>query len=166
MAEVKPIPEGHGGLIAHIVVDGAKAAMEFYTKAFGAEEICSMPMPGGDKIMHAEMKIGDAVLYLCDDFPEMCGGKPRNPKALGTTSFNLHQYVVDTDAAIEKAVNAGATVEMPAMDMFWGDRFGMVVDPFGHRWAFGTHIADPTPEQMQAACEAMMSGEGCCGGNE
>ncbi len=149
-----PIPPGHDGLIPHLVVDNASAAMEFYKKAFGAEEICRMPMPDGSKLMHAEMKIGNNVFYLADDFPEFCEGKARSPKALGGTPLNIHQYVADCDAAIKKALDAGATLTMPATDMFWGDRFGKITDPFGHEWSLATHKQDLTPEQMAEAAKS------------
>ncbi|MEZ6084196.1 MAG: VOC family protein [Phycisphaerae bacterium] len=150
-----PIPPGHEGLIPHLVVNNAIEAMEFYRKAFGADEICRLPSPDGTKLMHAEMKINGNVFYLCDDFPEMCGGKSRNPLALGGTPINIHMYVEDCDAAIEKAANNGAVVAMPAADMFWGDRYGMVSDPYGHTWSFATHKKDMTPEEMaQAASKA------------
>lgn len=148
-----PIPDGCAGLVPHLVVDGAADAIDFYTRAFGAVELCRMPSPDG-RIMHAEMRIGDATFYLCDDFPEMCGGTARNPKALGTSPVTIHRYVKDCDAAIAKAEKAGAGVVMPATDMFWGDRYGQVQDPFGHFWSLATHVKDLTPEQMQEAAAA------------
>ncbi len=151
------IPPGHEGLIAHLVVDDAAGAIEFYKKAFGAEEIMRCTTPDGKKIMHAELTIGGSPIYLADDFPEYCGGQARTPKALGASPCNIHQYVVDCDAAIKRAEDAGATVTMPAADMFWGDRYGTVDDPYGHRWSFATHISDPTPEEMTAAAEAMFA---------
>ena len=152
-----PIPPGHEGLIPHIVVDNAAAAIDFYKKAFGAEEITRCPSPDGSKLMHAELMIGGRPIYLSDDFPEFCGGQARNPKALGGTPVNIHQYVKDCDAAIQRAADAGATVTMPPADMFWGDRYGKVNDPVGHEWAFGTHISDPTPEEMAQAANAMFA---------
>ncbi len=151
------IPPGHEGLIAHLVVDDAAGAIEFYKKAFGAEEIMRCPTPDGKKIMHAELTIGGRPIYLADDFPEYGGGQARTPKALGASPFNIHQFVDDCDAAIKRAEGAGATVTMPPADMFWGDRYGTVDDPYGHRWAFATHISDPTPEEMAAAAEAMFA---------
>ncbi len=151
------IPPGHDGLIAHLVVDDAAGAIEFYKKAFGAEEIMRCPTPDGKKIMHAELTIGGRPIYLGDDFPEYSGGQSRTPKALGASPFNIHQFVEDCDEAIKRAEEAGATVTMPAADMFWGDRYGTVDDPYGHRWAFATHISDPTPEEMAAAAEAMFA---------
>jgi PhnB protein len=142
------------GLVPHLVVDGASKAMEFYAKAFGAEEICRMPAPDGKRLMHAEMKLGDQVVFLCDDFPEYCGGKSRTPSALGGSTVTIHRYTDDCDAAIAKAQKAGATVTMPPEDMFWGDRYGSVTDPFGHTWSFATHIKDMTPEEMEEAAKS------------
>jgi len=151
------IPPGHEGLIAHLVVDDAAGAIEFYKKAFGAKEIMRCPTPDGKKIMHAELTIAGRPIYLNDDFPEYSGGQARTPKALGASTFNIHQFVNDCDAAIKRAEEAGATVTMPAADMFWGDRYATVDDPYGHRWAFATHISDPTPEEMTAAAAAMFA---------
>lgn len=128
------------GLIPHLVVNGATKAIEFYKAAFGATEVMRMPEENGPRLMHAELKIGDSALYLCDEFPEYCGGKPRNPQALGGTPITLHQTVPDCDAAIARAAEFGATVTMPAEDMFWGDRYGQVTDPFGHVWSFSTPL--------------------------
>ncbi|MCP4248850.1 MAG: VOC family protein [bacterium] len=152
-----PIPPGHEGMIPHLIVSDAAAAIEFYKKAFGAEEISRCPAPDGKKLMHAEVMIGGRPLYLCDDFPEFCGGQARTPQALGGTPANIHQYVEDCDAAIARAERAGATVTMPAADMFWGDRYGKVDDPYGHVWSFATHLSDPTPEEMAEAASAMFA---------
>lgn len=158
MSNVKPIPEGCEGIIPHLIVNGGSKAVEFYKKAFGAEEVMRMPAPDG-RIMHAEVRIGDSLVYLCDDFPEMCGGKSRHPKALGGTSGTIHRYVTDVDGVIQRAVKAGAEVKMPATDMFWGDRYGVIEDPFGHQWAFATHKKDLTPEQIaKAQAEAFAQG--------
>ncbi len=150
-----PIPEGCEGVIPHLVVQGAADAIDFYKKAFGAEELCRMTSPDGAMVMHAEMQVGGAKFYLCDDFGECMNMKARHPKALGGSTVTMHQYVRDCDAAIAKAEKAGATVSMPAMDAFWGDRYGKVTDPFGHEWAFATHIKDMTPEEMEKAAAAM-----------
>jgi len=108
--------------------------------------------------MHAKIKISGSLIYICDDFPEMCGGTERNPLALKGTPCTLHFYVANTDDAMAKAEQAGATVTMPAQDMFWGDRFGTVQDPFGHAWSFATHIKDLTPEEIEQAAAAAFSG--------
>ena len=146
-----PIPQGHEGIIPHLVVDDASKAIDFYKKAFGAEEICRMPSPDGQKLMHAEIKIGDHIVYVCDDFPEFSGGTSRTPKTLGASPVTIHMYVKDCDAAMAKAQKAGAVLSMPATDMFWGDRYGKVTDPFGHEWSLATHIKDMTAEEMAEA---------------
>ena len=148
------IPAGQEGLIPHLVCDPCADAIEFYKKAFGAEEIARMPAPDGQRVMHAAIRIGGRPVFLVDDFPEYCGGKSMSPAALGGTPVTIHRYVEDCDAAIARAEKAGATVKMPAEDMFWGDRYGVVVDPFGHNWSFATHIADLTPEQMAKGAAA------------
>jgi len=142
------IPSGREGLIPHLTCDGCADAIEFYKQAFGAEELCSVPAPDGKRIMHAEILIGGQPVFLNDDFPEFCGGKKQSPKALGGTPVTVHRYVDDCDAAIQRAQDAGATVKMPAADMFWGDRYGVVIDPFGHSWSIATHVRDLTPEQI------------------
>jgi uncharacterized glyoxalase superfamily protein PhnB len=153
----KPIPDGHEGLIPHLTCSPAADALEFYKKAFGAEEVHRMPGPDG-RLMHAAMRIDGKFLFLADDFPEYCGGKEHNPNALGGTSVTIHRYVKDCDAVIDRAVTAGATVVMPASDMFWGDRYGLVKDPFGHNWAVATHIKDMTTEELvQAGKDAFAS---------
>lgn len=146
----QPIPAGHENLIPHLVCDPCSAAIEFYKKAFGAEEVFRMAAPDGRRIMHAAIRIGNSFVFMNDDFPEASGGKSMSPKALKGTPVTFHHYVVDCDAAIKRALDAGATVMMPAADMFWGDRYGIVTDPFGHNWAFATHIQDLTPPQMEA----------------
>jgi PhnB protein len=146
----QPIPPGHENLIPHLVCSPCSEAIEFYKKALGAKEEVRMPGPDGRRIMHAAIRIGTSYVFLVDDFPEFCGGKSETAKALGGTPVSLHLYVPDTDAAIKRATDAGATVLMPAQDMFWGDRYGVVVDPYGHKWSFATHIKDLTPDQMNA----------------
>jgi uncharacterized glyoxalase superfamily protein PhnB len=143
-----PIPSGCEGLIPHLTCDSCADAIEFYKKAFGAMENCRMPAPDGTRIMHAQIEIDGRPVFLNDDFPEFCGGKSQSPKGLGGTPVTIHRYVENCDAAIQRAVDAGATVKMPAQDMFWGDRYGMVIDPFGHSWSLATHLRDLTPEQM------------------
>ena len=150
MPKVNPIPEGAEGAIPHLVVKGGNQAIDFYKKAFGAEEVMRMPGPDG-RLMHGEIRIGSALVYLADDFPEMCGGKSRTPQSLGGTPATIHRYVTDCDSVIKRAVDAGAKVTMPATDMFWGDRYGVVEDPFGHSWSFATHKQDLTPQQIEKA---------------
>ncbi len=142
-AEVKSV------LIPHLVVNGAAKAVEFYQAAFGAEVGGVMPDPSGSgRVMHAHVKILGADLFLCDDFPEYCGGVPRAPQ--GASPVTLHLCVANADEAIARAAAAGATVTMPADDMFWGDRYGKVTDPFGHEWSF-TH---PLTAEQKAEAEA------------
>jgi len=149
-SNVKPIPAGCHTVIPHLVVRGAGEAMEFYKKAFGAKERFRSPGPGG-KLMHAEMEIGDSRIYLADEFPEM-GSK--SPQTLGGTPIVVHLWVTDVDSAFQRAVGAGAKVLMPVADQFWGDRYGSVVDPYGHQWSIATHVKDMTPEEMQKAAAA------------
>jgi uncharacterized glyoxalase superfamily protein PhnB len=146
-----PIPSGQENLIPHLVCSPCAEAIAFYKKAFGAEEIHRIPAPDGRRIMHAAIRIGKSYLFLVDDFPEFCGGKSSTPIALKGTPVSIHHYVENCDAAIKRAQDAGATVEMPAADMFWGDRYGVVTDPYGHKWSFATHLKDLTPAEMQAA---------------
>jgi PhnB protein len=154
-----PIPPGCDGLIPHLVCDPCAEAIEFYKKAFGAEEVSRHPAPDGKRIMHAEIRIGGKPVYLNDDFPEYCEGKSHSPQALGGTPVTIHRFVADCDAAIERAQEAGATLKMPVQDMFWGDRYGVVTDPFGHVWSIATHIRDVTPEELaKAAQEAFAQG--------
>jgi PhnB protein len=128
-------------ITAHLAVDGAAKAIEFYAAAFGAEEVCRMPAEDGKRLMHAELRVAGGKLYLHDDFPEYCGGKVKAASKIGATPVTLHLEVPDCDAAIAKAAAAGAEVTMPAADMFWGDRYGKIVDPFGHEWSFSTPLA-------------------------
>jgi PhnB protein len=128
-------------ITAHLVVDGAAKAVEFYKAALGAEEVFRAPAEDGTRLMHAHLTVDGGKLFLCDDFPEYCGGKVRAATKLGASPVTLHLEVPDCDAAIDRAAAAGATVTMPAADMFWGDRYGKIVDPFGHEWSFSTPIA-------------------------
>jgi uncharacterized glyoxalase superfamily protein PhnB len=150
----QPIPAGHENLIPHLVCSPCSEAIEFYKKAFGAEEVGRVPAADGRRIMHAAIRIGKSFVFLVDDFPEFIGGKSSTPTALKGTPVTIHHYVENCDAAIKRAQDAGATVNMPAADMFWGDRYGIVTDPFGHKWSFATHIKDMTPAEMQAATKA------------
>lgn len=143
-------------VIPHLIVAGAADAIEFYKKAFGAVEVMRLPAPNG-KLMHASLRIGTGMIMLVDEFPEMCG---KGPLTLGGTPVTVHLYVKDVDAVVAAAVAAGAKVIMPVTDMFWGDRYGLVADPFGHQWSVASHIKDMSPEEMVAA-----SRDACCGGN-
>ena len=154
---VNPIPEGFGTLTPHLVVKGAAEAIEFYKKAFGAEEVGRMPGPGG-MLMHAEIRIGDSMLMLVDEMPMM--ERWVSPPSLKGTSVALALYVEDADALFQQAVEAGATVSMPMMDAFWGDRYGKVTDPFGHEWEISTHKEDLTPEEIDQRAAAFMANFG------
>lgn len=144
---VRPIPAGFHSVTPHLVCEGAAEALAFYQQCFGAVEVARMPGPGG-KIMHAEMRIGDSRVMLCDDFPEYGS---RGPLALGGSTVVIHLYVPDADAVWERALAAGAKPLMPLGDAFWGDRYGQLADPFGHRWAIATHIRDMTPQEIEEA---------------
>jgi uncharacterized glyoxalase superfamily protein PhnB len=128
-----------------ITVKGAADAIAFYKRALGARERMRLASPDG-KIMHAEIQIGDSVIFLCDEMPER--GKP-SPQTVGGSTGSLYVYVPDVDASVKRAVAAGARVTMPVADMFWGDRFGVISDPFGHDWGLATHTEDLTPAQQK-----------------
>ena len=148
---VKPIPDGMHSLTPHLCIAGAAAAIEFYRKAFNAVEVARLPGPNG-RLMHAMLRIGDSALMLNDEFPDMGG---LGPKSLKGTPVTIHLYVEDVDAVFAQAVAAGATVRMPIADMFWGDRYGILVDPFGHQWSVATHKQNLTPQQIQDAVAKM-----------
>ena len=155
---VQPIPEGYQSVSPALTVDDAAEAIEFYKRAFGAKERFRMPGPDGT-IGHAELEIGDSVVMLSDPFPH---STVKPPKELGGTSVGIFVYVEDVDAVFEQAVKEGATVTTALEDMFWGDRFGTVTDPYGHSWSFATHVEDVPPEEMEErskqAMAAMSSG--------
>ena len=148
---VEAIPDGYHTVTPYLMVRGADRAIEFYKRAFGAEALMRRPGTDGKSIMHAEIKIGDSRIFLSDEFPEMgC----RSPQSLGGTASSLHLYVEDVNAAFKRAVSAGAQVKMPVADMFWGDRFGRLIDPFGHEWGMATHKEDLTPAEIGKRAEA------------
>jgi PhnB protein len=144
---VKPIPDGMHSITPHLICKDAAAAMDFYVQAFGAIKLFSLPGPDG-RLMHGCVRIGDSQVFVVDEFPEMGA---RGPVALGGTSVTIHHQVVDVDASMARAVAAGASIIMAAQDMFWGDRYGLVSDPFGHQWSLATHKVDLTPEQIAQA---------------
>ena len=148
---VKPIPEGMHTVTPHLVCAGATEAIEFYQTAFGATELSRVPGANG-KLMHASVRIGDSVVMLNEEMPEWGAF---GPKSLKGSAVTIHLYVENADAVFEQAVAAGAKITMPLDDMFWGDRYGKVEDPFGHQWSIGTHVRDVTPEEMQKAMEQM-----------
>jgi PhnB protein len=151
---IKPIPDGYHTLTPHLVVKDASNAIEFYKKAFGAKEIRRVPGPDGKSLIHAELQVGDSRLLLVDEFPEM---NCRGPKSVGGTPVTIHMFVADVDAAFEKAVKAGAEVTMPLADMFWGDRYGILTDPFGHSWSIATHQEDVTLEEIGKRAQGAFS---------
>ena len=148
-ASVKPIPDGYHTITPHLVLDDCAQAIEFYKKAFGAEEILRMPGPNG-KIVHSEIRIGDSAVMMNDEMPPMPGqpGSYKSPKSAGLSTAALFLYVHDVDSVFNRAVKAGCTVRSPVADMFWGDRYGQVIDPFGHTWAIATHKEDISPQDM------------------
>ena len=144
--KIEPIPDGYHTVTPGLTVRGTAQAIEFYKKAFGAKELLRMPGPGG-KITHAEIKIGDSIIFVNDEFPEM-PGSCRSPHTLHGVTSGLFMYVEDVDIAYTRAVKAGAKPLMPLADMFWGDRYGQVQDPFGHTWSLATHKEDLSPEEI------------------
>ena len=147
---IRAVPEGHHTITPHLVVKGASQAIDFYKRAFGAEEIRRVPGPDGKSLIHAEIKIGDSRLFLVDEFPEMgCQGP-----GTGGSPVTIHLFVEDVDSVFNAALAAGAQERMPVADMFWGDRYGRLVDPFGHEWSVATHKEDLTPEQLSKRAQA------------
>lgn len=148
-SKVKPIPEGMHTVTPHLVCAGASEAIAFYKKAFNAEEMARMPGPSG-KLIHAMIRVGDSNIMLVDEFPEWGSV---GPKVLKGSPVTIHLYVNDADAVFNRAIDAGATSRMPMADMFWGDRYGVLEDPFGHLWSIGTHQRDMSPEEMAEAAK-------------
>jgi uncharacterized glyoxalase superfamily protein PhnB len=151
MAKVNYIPEGRNTVTPFIVVREAAKAIDFYVKAFGAQEVFRMSGPDG-KIMYAHIKIGDSSICISDESPQC--GDVKSPQTLGAVSSSLYVYVQDTDAAHKRAIDAGCENKMPPTDMFWGDRFSSVKDPFGHQWSLATHVEDVSFEEMTKRQEA------------
>jgi PhnB protein len=150
-APVKRVPEGHHTVTPHLTVRDGTRLIEFYKQAFGAKELRRSVAPDGTSLLHAELSIGDSRIFLNDEFPEMGA---RSPLATNGTPVQIHLYVEDVDSLYQSAVSAGAKVVMPLADQFWGDRYGVVEDPSGHRWALASHVRDMTPDQTkQAAAE-------------
>ncbi|CAM2959451.1 hypothetical protein BST27_10865 [Mycobacterium intermedium] len=140
-------------LSPHLVVDNAAAAIDFYVKAFGGEELGRVPRPDG-KLIHAAVQINGFTVMLHDDFPEVTDGKSMTPKALGGTPVTIHLTVTDVDAKFQRALDAGATVVMPLDDQMWGDRYGVLEDPFGHHWSLGQPVREVSMEELQRAMGA------------
>ena len=154
MNKPSPIPPGMHSVTPHLVCAGAADAIAFYKKAFNAQELAQLAGPDG-KLMHGLIKIGDSMLMLVDEYPQW---DSLGPKARNGTSVTLHLYVEDADAQFKQAIDAGCSVRMPLTDMFWGDRYGVLQDPFGHLWSIATHVRDVSPEEIRAAAE-----KGCPG---
>jgi PhnB protein len=150
---VKPIPDGYPRVMPYLIVDGASAAIDFYGSVLGAKERMRMPMPGG-KIGHAELELGDSLIALADEFPDMGA---RGPRSIGGTPVTLHVYVEDVDAVFEQALQKGATALGQVEDRFYGDRSGQFEDPFGHKWDVATHVEDVAPDEMAKRAAAVMS---------
>jgi uncharacterized glyoxalase superfamily protein PhnB len=151
MTQVKAIPQGMHSITPHLVCAGASDAIAFYKAAFNAEEGGRMAGPDG-RLMHAQVRIGDSTLMLVDEMPEWGA---LGPKALKGSPVTIHLYVTDVDATVAQAVKAGAKLTMPVAEMFWGDRYGQLEDPFGHKWSVATHTRDLTPEQIQQGMAQM-----------
>jgi PhnB protein len=153
MADVKPIPDGHEAVVPYLICRNAEAAIDFYKRAFGAEELIRMGEPG--KVGHCEMKIGNARFMLADEFPELGA---LSPESIGGTPVSLYVYVENIDSFADKAITEGLKVIRPVADQFYGDRSGYFADPFGHKWGFSTHVEDLTPEQMEERAKAVHGG--------
>jgi PhnB protein len=154
MGSVKPIPEGYPQVTPYLHVDGANDAIDFYTNVFGATERMRLAGPDG-KIGHAELQLGESVIMLADEYPEM---DVLSPKSRGGTPVTINVYVEDVDAFFSRAVRAGATALRPIEDQFYGDRSGQFEDPFGHRWSVATHVEDVAPDEMERRAAEMASG--------
>jgi PhnB protein len=146
----RPVPDGYHTATPGLVVRGAAKAIEFYRRALGATETARMLGPDGRSILHAELKVGDSLLFVADEDPKM---GLKSPVTLGGTTQSVHLFVPDTDAAFRRAVEAGAKPIMPPVDMYWGDRYARFIDPFGHEWGIATHLEDLSPEEIRRRSE-------------
>ena len=153
MTKVKAIPEGYHSVTPYLFIRGAATAIDFYKNVLGARERMRMPGPDG-KVMHAELQIGDSIIMLADENPQI-GAK--SPETLGGTSSSHHVYVENVDITTQKAVSAGAKLVRPVKDEFYGDRSGTIIDPFGHMWSIATHIEDVSQEEMKKRMAKVMS---------
>jgi len=153
MGNVKPIPEGYHTVTPYLYIRGAASAIDFYKNIFGATEIVRMPGPNG-QIMHAELRIGDSVIMLADENPQMGA---LSPQSIGGVSSAFYVYLANVDAVVQKAVAVGAKLDRPVKDQFYGDRSGTVIDPFGHKWSIATHVEDVSPEEIGKRAAAAMS---------
>jgi PhnB protein len=151
-SKVREIPKGFHTVTPYLIVTDGARAIDFYKRAFGAQELLRLDGPDG-KVAHAELKIGDSIIMLSEEMP----GHTRSPQSLGGTAVDIMLYVKDVDQAFNQAVAAGAKVTMPLSDMFWGDRYGQVTDPFGHSWSLATHKEDVLPEELRKRTQAAMA---------
>ena len=149
-----PIPEDFHTITPQLVVKGVSDAIAWYTSALGANELFRNAAPDGTRIMHSELLLGDSRFFVVDEFGE---GPMKSPATLGGTAVTLHLYVHDVDAVFDRAVAAGATVLMKVADQFWGDRYGMIADPFGHRWSIASRIEDMSPRELHKRAESWAS---------
>jgi len=156
-AKVSPVPPGYRTVTAYLTVKDGGAAIDFYKRAFGAKERQRMLAPDGKTVMHAELTIGDSIVMLSDEVPGM--STCRAPSSLGGTTGMLFLYLPNVDASVKRAVDAGCKVLMPAADMFWGDRFGKLEDPFGNQWGLATHKEDVGPAELKRRAQAAMAGQ-------
>jgi PhnB protein len=152
-SKVQPIPKGYHSVTPFLVVDDGAKAIDFYQRAFGAKEIMRMATPGG-KVSHAELQIGDSMIMLSEEMP---GSGSKSPRSLGGSPVGIFLYLENVDSVFNQAKSAGAKVEMPLEDMFWGDRYGKLVDPFGHSWSLATHKEDVSPQEMKKRAEQAMA---------
>ncbi len=153
-AKIDPIPKGYQTVTTSIVVRNAAQAIDYYKKAFGAKEMFRMTLPDGNTVMHAELKIGDSVFMMGDEMPQM---KSMSPQSIGGTSMSFYTYVKDVDKVFNQAVAAGATVAMPVTDMFWGDRMGQLMDPYGHMWSLASRKRNLSKKEMNRAAQEWMA---------
>ena len=154
MSTADPIPEGFHTVSPYLIIENASEAIEFYSRAFGAEELERHRAPGGQGVMHARLRIGDSMIMIADEFPEWGS---LGPQSIGGTAVSIHIYTEDADALFQRALDAGATAKFPIDDTFWGDRFGKLEDPFGHEWSIATHVKDMTAEEVEQAAVAAFS---------
>ncbi len=152
---IPPVPEDFHTITPQLTVNGVAEAIAWYARALGANELLRNLAPDGQKIMHAELLLGDSRFFVVDEFPDSM----KSPATLGGTPVTLHLYVANVDALFERAVDAGATVLMPVADQFWGDRYGILSDPFGHRWSIASRIEDLSPRALQARATEWASQE-------
>ena len=151
-SKVREIPKGFHTVTPYLIVTDGARAIDFYKRAFGAQELLRLDGPDG-KVAHAELKIGDSIIMLSEEMP----GRTRSPQSLGGTAVDIMLYVKDVDQAFNQAVAAGAKIAMPLSDMFWGDRYGQVTDPFGHSWSLASHKEDVLPEELRKRTQAAMA---------